>query len=288
MRTVADPDAVTIRRIVGGRRVTWPEISSLRLGQRSRIRGRAGVSAVLTDGAELSLPAVGVRDLPQLAAVSGGRLPDPAGERRAGSAFPRHHPRPQRRRSPRPLARHRHDRRRLRQADRRDRQLLHAVRARSRAPQGHRRARRRRRSARRAGCRGSSTRSPWTTASRWATAGCSTRCPRREVIADAVEYMVNGHAADALVCISNCDKITPGHAQRRDAAQHPHGVRLRRADGGRQGGRRRRRRPRPDRPDHRDLRLRLAAGRRRRARRSSSAPPARPAARARACSPPTR
>ncbi|MFB9907984.1 dihydroxy-acid dehydratase [Allokutzneria oryzae] len=34
--------------------------------------------------------------------------------------------------------------------------------------------------------------------------------PSREVIADAVEYMVQGHQADALVCISNCDKITPG------------------------------------------------------------------------------
>ena len=34
--------------------------------------------------------------------------------------------------------------------------------------------------------------------------------PSREVIADAVEYMVNAHQADALVCISNCDKITPG------------------------------------------------------------------------------
>ena len=34
--------------------------------------------------------------------------------------------------------------------------------------------------------------------------------PSREVIADAVEYMVNAHKADALVCISNCDKITPG------------------------------------------------------------------------------
>jgi dihydroxy-acid dehydratase len=34
--------------------------------------------------------------------------------------------------------------------------------------------------------------------------------PSREIISDAVEYMVNGHAADALVCISNCDKITPG------------------------------------------------------------------------------
>jgi dihydroxy-acid dehydratase len=34
--------------------------------------------------------------------------------------------------------------------------------------------------------------------------------PSRELIADAVEYMVQGHQADALVCISNCDKITPG------------------------------------------------------------------------------
>lgn len=34
--------------------------------------------------------------------------------------------------------------------------------------------------------------------------------PSREVIADAVEYMVSAHCADALVCISNCDKITPG------------------------------------------------------------------------------
>ncbi len=34
--------------------------------------------------------------------------------------------------------------------------------------------------------------------------------PSREVIADSVEYMVNAHKADALVCISNCDKVTPG------------------------------------------------------------------------------
>ena len=34
--------------------------------------------------------------------------------------------------------------------------------------------------------------------------------PSRELIADAVEYMANAHCADALVCISNCDKITPG------------------------------------------------------------------------------
>ncbi|MCL2584105.1 MAG: dihydroxy-acid dehydratase, partial [Streptosporangiales bacterium] len=34
--------------------------------------------------------------------------------------------------------------------------------------------------------------------------------PSRELIADSLEYMVNGHCADALICISNCDKITPG------------------------------------------------------------------------------
>jgi dihydroxy-acid dehydratase len=34
--------------------------------------------------------------------------------------------------------------------------------------------------------------------------------PSREIIADSVEYMINGHKVDAMVCISNCDKITPG------------------------------------------------------------------------------
>jgi len=34
--------------------------------------------------------------------------------------------------------------------------------------------------------------------------------PSREIISDSIEYMVNAHCADALVCISNCDKITPG------------------------------------------------------------------------------
>ena len=41
-------------------------------------------------------------------------------------------------------------------------------------------------------------------------AGMLYSLPSREVIADSVEYMVNAHCADALVCISNCDKITPG------------------------------------------------------------------------------
>ena len=74
VRTVVDAEALTVRRVVGGRRVPWSQISSLRLGDRSRVR------AVLSGGAELPLPSVHVRDLPQLAAASGGRLPDPAGE----------------------------------------------------------------------------------------------------------------------------------------------------------------------------------------------------------------
>jgi len=41
-------------------------------------------------------------------------------------------------------------------------------------------------------------------------AGMLYSLPSREIITDSVEYMVNAHCADALVCISNCDKITPG------------------------------------------------------------------------------
>ena len=63
--------------------------------------------------------------------------------------------------------------------------------------------------------------------------------PSREIIADSVEYMANAHCADALVCISNCDKITPGMLMAALAPQHSGGLRLRRPDGGRQGGDRR-------------------------------------------------
>src|ERR1700712_2161588 len=41
-------------------------------------------------------------------------------------------------------------------------------------------------------------------------AGMLYSLPSREIISDSVEYMVNAHCADALICISNCDKITPG------------------------------------------------------------------------------
>ena len=48
------------------------------------------------------------------------------------------------------------------------------------------------------------------TVSRWVDDGMLYSLPSRDLIADSVEYMVNAHRADALVCISNCDKITPG------------------------------------------------------------------------------
>ncbi|TQM14873.1 PH domain-containing protein [Pseudonocardia kunmingensis] len=79
VRTVADPDAVVVRRVVGGRRVSWSDITSMHLGK-ARNPASARISAVLADGSEVTLPAVHVRDLPRLAAVSGGRLPDPTAE----------------------------------------------------------------------------------------------------------------------------------------------------------------------------------------------------------------
>lgn len=82
IRTTVDPEAVTVRRLLRTRRVPWSRISSLRLGARSTVR------AVLTDGKELQFPAVHVRDLPQLAAVSGGRLPDPAPARSSAPRVP--------------------------------------------------------------------------------------------------------------------------------------------------------------------------------------------------------
>jgi hypothetical protein len=77
-RTVVDSGTVTTRSLLTRRRVRWDEIASLHL------RPNGKVAAVLTDGTELALHAVRVRDLPVLAAASGGRLPDPE----AGAATP--------------------------------------------------------------------------------------------------------------------------------------------------------------------------------------------------------
>lgn len=73
-RTTVTTEAVTVRRWNGTRRVPWDSITSLRLQDTTR------VAAVLEDGAELPLPSVGVRDLPRLAAASGGRITDPSGD----------------------------------------------------------------------------------------------------------------------------------------------------------------------------------------------------------------
>lgn len=73
-RTVVDADGLRVRRLVGGRHVSWDAVGGLRVDRRD------AVHAVLTDGAEVTLPAVHVRDLPVLAAASGGRLPGLAGD----------------------------------------------------------------------------------------------------------------------------------------------------------------------------------------------------------------
>jgi hypothetical protein len=77
-RTMVDSGTVTTRSLLTRRRVRWDDIASLHL------RPNGKVAAVLTDGTELALHAVRVRDLPVLAAASGGRLPDPE----AGAATP--------------------------------------------------------------------------------------------------------------------------------------------------------------------------------------------------------
>ena len=112
--------------------------------------------------------------------------------------------------------------------------------------------------------------------------------PSRELIADAVEYMVNAHCADALVCISNCDKITPGMLM---AALRLNIPTVFVSGGPMEAGKT----AAIEGVVHAKLDLIDAmtasanAGRRpTTSSASSSAPPARPAARARACSPPTR
>jgi hypothetical protein len=74
LRTTVDADTIAARGTLRTQRVDWADVTALRLRTRSRI------SAVLNSGAELPLPAVHVRDLPVLAMMSGGRLPDPSAE----------------------------------------------------------------------------------------------------------------------------------------------------------------------------------------------------------------
>lgn len=62
---------VTVRSLVGSRSVPWAEVAGIRIGERGELW------LVTTRGTELRLPALRARDLPRLAAVSGGRIPAP-------------------------------------------------------------------------------------------------------------------------------------------------------------------------------------------------------------------
>jgi len=73
-RTVVDDQGMHVRRFVGGRHLSWDAVDGLRVDRRNTVH------AVLTDGGEVTLPAVHVRDLPAVGVASGGRLPDLAGD----------------------------------------------------------------------------------------------------------------------------------------------------------------------------------------------------------------
>ena len=85
VRTTAGPDTVEARGALRTRRVPWSDITALRV-RSSRTRSRVGV--VRGNGSELSLPAVRVRDLPRLAAASGGRLPEFTAEATGAATSP--------------------------------------------------------------------------------------------------------------------------------------------------------------------------------------------------------
>jgi len=77
-RTVVGPETMTVYRLWGTRQISWSDLAGLRIDDRSR------VWAVPRGSDEVRLPMVRARDLSVLAAISGGRLPDPlteAGER---------------------------------------------------------------------------------------------------------------------------------------------------------------------------------------------------------------
>jgi hypothetical protein len=71
VRTTVTPEGLHVRRLVGGRALSWSEITGFRFPKRGWAR------ATLTDGGEVALPVVTFDRLPQLAAASGGRIPDP-------------------------------------------------------------------------------------------------------------------------------------------------------------------------------------------------------------------
>lgn len=71
LRTVADRNRITARNLLGSRTVAWDDVEGLRFSKANWAR------ATCKDGTEVRLPAVTFATLPQLTAVSGGRVPNP-------------------------------------------------------------------------------------------------------------------------------------------------------------------------------------------------------------------
>lgn len=74
IRTVVGPETLVTYRIAGSQRLSWSDLTGLRVDDQSR------VWAVLHSGEEVGLPAVRARHIPMLAAISAGRLPAPLAE----------------------------------------------------------------------------------------------------------------------------------------------------------------------------------------------------------------
>jgi Bacterial PH domain len=64
-----DDDGITVRKVLGSRTVPWSELAGIRVGR------RRGLWLVTTAGTEIALPVLRVGDLPRLAELSGGRIP---------------------------------------------------------------------------------------------------------------------------------------------------------------------------------------------------------------------
>ncbi len=71
VRTTITPDGLAVRRLIGGRSLSWSQITGFRFPKHGWAR------ATLIDGSEVSLPVVTFDRLPQIAAASGGRITDP-------------------------------------------------------------------------------------------------------------------------------------------------------------------------------------------------------------------
>ncbi|MQA09248.1 MAG: PH domain-containing protein [Pseudonocardiaceae bacterium] len=79
-RTTVDRDGIVARTVLSRQAVPWSELSGLRLTRRSGVRAMRG------DGSEIALPTVRTRHLPVIAALSDGRIPDPAAAAAATAA----------------------------------------------------------------------------------------------------------------------------------------------------------------------------------------------------------